>query len=111
MMENQLLGIIKLTGTPSFCEPCAMAKMKKVPFETRDEPCTTQALELVHADVGGLVTLVSREGYRYWLVIVDDYTHFPWVYFMKHKAEVLEIYHWWKSDVQTYFQKNVGKEN
>jgi len=44
---------------------------------------------MVHTDVGGPISPQSHEGYKFWLVIVDDFSCFPWVYFMKHKSEAL----------------------
>ena len=64
--------------------------MKKLPFELAKEVRTTQPLQMAHTDVGGPITPASREGYKYWMVIVDDFTCFPWVYFMKHKSEAVE---------------------
>src|SRR5437588_4197938 len=105
MVKNgQLHEISTLTGTPAFCEPCIIAKMKKLPFKASGETRTTCPFKLVHADVGGPITPISREGYRYWLVIVDDFTRFLWVYLMKHKSEVPSTYQKWKSDIQAYFQ-------
>ena len=93
--SGQLPGIDTLSGTPTFCEACTLGKMKKLPFELQDGPCTTCPLEMVHTDVGGPITPKSQEGYKYWIVIVYDFTCFPWVYFMKHKSEALEIYNQW----------------
>ena len=42
---------------------------------------------------------------------MDDFTHFPWVYFMKHKNEALQIYNQWKKDIQTVFWLEVGQED
>ena len=96
-----------LVGTPTFCEACALGKMKKLPFESQEQPHTTRPLEMVHTDVGGPITPRSWEGYRFWIVIVDDFTCFPWVYFMKHKNEALQIYNQWKKDIQTMFRSEV----
>ena len=65
---------------------------------------------MVHTDVGGPITPASREGKKYWMVIVDDFTCFPWVYFMKHKSEAPNIYRQWRSDIQTYFWQELGGE-
>ena len=102
MVKSGLLqGIDTLTRTPTFCEACTLGKMKKLPFGTQEEPRTTCPLEMIHTDVGGPITPKSHEGYRFWLVIVDDFSRFPWVYFMKHKNKALQIYNQWKRDVQT----------
>ena len=34
--QGKLLGIDTLIGTPTFCEPCTMGKMKKLPFESQE---------------------------------------------------------------------------
>jgi len=66
---------------------------------------------MVHTDVGGLISLQSCKGYKFWLVIVDDFSRFPWVYFMKHKSEALQIYNQWKSNVKTLLQMEIGQED
>ena len=66
---------------------------------------------MIYTDVGGPITPRSCEGYRFWLVIVDDFSHFPWVYFMKHKNEALQIYNQWQKDVQTLLQTEIGQED
>jgi len=85
--------------------------MKKAPFELQNGPQTTRPLEMVHTDVGGPISLQSRKGYKFWLVIVDDFSCFPWVYFMKHRSEALQIYNQWKSDVKTLLQTEIGQED
>ena len=66
---------------------------------------------MIHTDVGGPITQRSHEGYRFWLVIVNDFSCFPWVYFMKHKNKALQIYNQWKKDVQTFLRTEIGQEN
>ena len=109
--SGQLPGIDTLSGTPTFCEACTLGKMKKLPFELQDGPRTTCPLEMVHTDVGGPITPKSQEGYRYWIVIVDDFTRVPWVYFMKHKSEALGIYNQWKTDIKTLLRTEIGQED
>ncbi|KIK77091.1 hypothetical protein PAXRUDRAFT_105498, partial [Paxillus rubicundulus Ve08.2h10] len=75
--SRDISGINVLTGTPSFCEACSLRKMKKLPFKLTLEPCMTQALQIVHTDVRGLITPQSQKGYKYWIIIVDDFCHFP----------------------------------
>ena len=54
--SGQLQGIDILVGTPTFCEACVLGKMKKLPFESQEQPRTTRPLEMVHTDVGGPIT-------------------------------------------------------
>ena len=75
--EGQLQGIQCLTGKPEFCEPCTITKVKKLPFKPAKEAWTTWPLQIVHTDMGGPITLASREGYKYWMMIVNNFTHLP----------------------------------
>ncbi|GKD85966.1 ribonuclease H-like domain-containing protein, partial [Tanacetum coccineum] len=43
--------------------------------------------KLVHLDLWGPYRVHSREGYRYFLTIVDDYSRVVWVYLVKTKDE------------------------
>ncbi|GKB56460.1 ribonuclease H-like domain-containing protein [Tanacetum coccineum] len=43
--------------------------------------------ELVHLDLWGPYMVVSKEGHRYFLTIVDDFTRAVWVYLLKSKEE------------------------
>ena len=54
--SGQLQGIDTLVGTSTFCEACVLGKMKKLPFESQEQPRTTRPLEMVHTDVGGPIT-------------------------------------------------------
>jgi hypothetical protein len=46
-----------------------------------------RVLELLHMDLFGPPSHASRGGKKYYLVIVDDYSRYTWVFFFKHKNE------------------------
>jgi hypothetical protein len=43
---------------------------------------TDRPLELLHMDLFGPIAYISIGGSKYCLVIVDDYSHFTWVFFL-----------------------------
>lgn len=51
--------------------------------------------------------MVSREGYRYFLTIVDDFTRSVWVYMLKRKDEVFNMFVSFYNMVFTQFDKKV----
>jgi len=65
------------------CHPCLASKQTK---QRCTEPQTraTRILELIHMDLGGYYT-PSQDGYRFFLIIVDDYTRYIWVWFLTTK--------------------------
>lgn len=69
------------------CQTCKMAKSTRKPhFATGHR--ARGPLDLIHADVSGLMSVTSFGGARYVLVCLDDYTGYSAVCFMKTKAEV-----------------------
>ena len=52
----------------------------------------THALfDLIHVDIWGPVSIPSFQGYRYFLTIVDDFTHFTWIHLMRLKSDVKRL--------------------
>jgi transposase InsO family protein len=47
-------------------------------------------LELLHMDIFGLIAYISISGSKYCRVIVDDYSHFTWVFFLQEKSQTQE---------------------
>ena len=41
---------------------------------------------------------------------MDDFSCFPWIYFLKKKSEVLIIYNQWKTDVCAFFKQEIETE-
>jgi transposase InsO family protein len=51
---------------------------------------TDRPLELLHMDLFGPIAYISIDGSKYCLVIVDDYSHFTWVFFLQEKSNTQE---------------------
>ncbi|PWA62550.1 ribonuclease H-like domain-containing protein [Artemisia annua] len=88
------------------CEICQRAKQTRVPFPLSDHS-TTALGELVHLDLWGPYRVASREGYRYFLTIVDDFTRVVWVYLIKTKDEVCHYITVFYNLLETQFDKKV----
>jgi hypothetical protein len=59
----------------SLCQPYYMAKAHKLPFYNSLSTITTP-LELVHSDVWGPSPIISCNDFRYYLLLVDDYSKY-----------------------------------
>ena len=89
-------------GTSSlafFCKDCALAKNHKLPFGSPQSVSTT-SLELLHCDVWGPSPVVSVSGYRYYLLIVDDYSKYSWYFPLKSQSYVFLTFVEYKSYVE-----------
>src|SRR4030067_427266 len=60
--------------------------------KTIEQISTKRPLELLHIDLFGPIQTASLSGKRYGFVIVDDFSRFTWVLFLKHKDEYFEAF-------------------
>lgn len=94
----------KLEGLKSldleFCEDCVFGKQKKVTFSKVGKPPKAERLELVHTDVWGQTQVPSLGGSSYFVTFIDDATKKLWVYPMKHKSDVFDVFKKWKALVE-----------
>ncbi|KAI3667036.1 hypothetical protein L6452_42078 [Arctium lappa] len=67
--------------------------MKKAPHKPKPEHCTSAILDLLHVDLCGPMKTKSLGHKKYVLVIVDDYSRYTWVKFLKSKDETPEAFY------------------
>ncbi|GJW15787.1 retrovirus-related pol polyprotein from transposon TNT 1-94 [Tanacetum coccineum] len=73
------------------CSACALGKSKKHSHKPKAEDSIQEKLYLLHMDLCGPMRVQSINGRKYILVIVDDFSRFTWVKFLRSKDEVPEF--------------------
>jgi hypothetical protein len=69
------------------CSACEQGKSTRVHFPSKTEHSTNHVLQLLHMDLCGPMRVHSINGKCYILVIVDDYSRWTWVYFLRSKDQ------------------------
>ncbi|GKB06091.1 retrovirus-related pol polyprotein from transposon TNT 1-94, partial [Tanacetum coccineum] len=94
-----------VTGLPKFkyhkehlCPSCEQGKSKKASHLPKPVPNCKQRLHLLHMDLCGLMRVESINGKHYLLVIVDDYSCYTWVHFIRSKDEA-------PKEIKTFLKK------
>jgi hypothetical protein len=72
------------------CTPCRPSKMIIVSHSLVNTMMTERPRQLLHMDIVGPSRVRSAGGKWYVLVIVGDYLHYPWIFFLESKNEVFE---------------------
>nr|GFA77398.1 putative ribonuclease H-like domain-containing protein [Tanacetum cinerariifolium] len=92
---NDLAKNDLVSGLPKFnyakehlCPSCEQGKSKRASHLPKSVPNSKQRL---HMDLCGPMRVASINGKRYVLVIVDDYSRYTWVYFLRTKDETPEV--------------------
>ncbi|KAG8487897.1 hypothetical protein CXB51_018808 [Gossypium anomalum] len=82
------------------CEVCQLGKQARLPFPINKAWSAQEKLELVHSDVCGPMKSPYLNDSKYFVLFIDDLTRFCWVYFMKQKSEVFELFGKFKALVE-----------
>lgn len=78
----------------AFFESCTLGKSLKLPFSFHQTYAFT-FLHTTHNDVWGPASASSYENFRYYLLIIDEYSrfiHFIWFFTMARKSDALTIF-------------------
>ncbi|GJT71203.1 retrovirus-related pol polyprotein from transposon TNT 1-94 [Tanacetum coccineum] len=73
------------------CSACQLGKSKKATHQPKTINTIMEVLHTLHMDLCGPLRAQSINGKKYILVIVDDYSRFTWVKFLRLKDETLEF--------------------
>nr|GFA59667.1 hypothetical protein [Tanacetum cinerariifolium] len=73
------------------CSACAMGKSTKKTHKPKSEDTNQEKLYLLHMDLCEPMRVKSVNRKKYILVIVDDYSRFTWVKFLRSKDETLDF--------------------
>ncbi|GJR35363.1 retrovirus-related pol polyprotein from transposon TNT 1-94, partial [Tanacetum coccineum] len=100
MMKSSPICLLKdlVRGLPRLkfkkdhlCFACQLGKSKKHTHTPKAENTNLEVLNTLHMDLCGPMRVQTINGKKYILVIVDDYSRFNWVKFLRSKDETLEF--------------------
>ena len=90
------------------CDACARGKQTRSSFKPKHIVSTTKPFDLVHMDLFGPTRMLSLNGKRFGLVLVDDYSRFSWIFFLFHKNETFDKFLLFYRRVQTAHRVKVA---
>ena len=74
------------------CSACQAGKQVANTHPTKSVMLTERPLELLHMDLFGPTTYRSIGRNCYYLVVVDDYSRYTWVFFLHDKADTYDTF-------------------
>ncbi|KAJ9546787.1 hypothetical protein OSB04_019330 [Centaurea solstitialis] len=103
-------GLPKLTfDRDSLCPACQMGKMKRSSHKSKTESSCQSPLEMIHMDLCGPMRIQSISGKKYILVMVDEYSRYTWLEFLRMKYEAPELIIKFIKRIQVLLQLPVRK--
>jgi hypothetical protein len=105
LRQSAQLSITGSLAHDSLCEPCQVAKSKCLPiFESNN--ITAAHLEIIHSDLWSS-HVVSNDGYRYYVLFINNFSRFSWIYPLHHKFETFACFVQFKCLVENLLSKKI----
>nr|GEV41085.1 retrovirus-related Pol polyprotein from transposon TNT 1-94 [Tanacetum cinerariifolium] len=90
--QGLVRGLLKLKFEKDhLCSGCAMGKSTKKTHKPKSKDTNQEKLYLLHMNLCGPMRVVSINENKYILIIIDDYSRFTWVKFLRSKDETLNF--------------------
>ncbi|GKV39615.1 hypothetical protein SLEP1_g47362 [Rubroshorea leprosula] len=101
MQKNSMVSGMPLVHVDEHvCKVCELGKQSQLPFPSGQAHRASMKLQLVHTDICDPTKTTSLNGNRYFLTFIDDFSRFCWVFFLKQKSEVFDVFTKFKALVE-----------
>ena len=84
---------------------CSINKMHKLPFANSTLK-STHHRHVVFSDVW-TSPMLSLDGFKYYVIFVDHFTRYTWLYLLKRKSDVFEVFRKFKVLVENQFRQKL----
>jgi hypothetical protein len=74
------------------CEPCIVAKHPRKPYPPSTSPRASNTLDLIHSDLCGPFPVMTPHGKHYFVIFLDDHSHFLNLQLLATKDQALEAW-------------------
>ena len=98
--DNTMTSIPMVSCKDGICFGCVLGKHHQDNFDKRASWHASIPLELVHSDLCGPLPFASFSGFKNFLTFIDDYSIRTWVYFLKLKRELFNMFLAYKALVE-----------
>ena len=89
------------------CKHCVYGKQCKQRFKTGNHN-SKDILDYIHSDLWGPSSVVSYGGALYFLMFIDDFSRNVWVFMLKRKANVFNVFKQFKAMVEKRTGKSIN---
>jgi hypothetical protein len=107
-MSNKISSLDD-SSIDSVCDSCQRAKSHQLSYPT----CSSASnfpLELIFSDVWGpAATSVGR--FSYYVRFIDDFSKYTWIYLIKKKSDVFDVFHNFQALVERQFGRKLSLFN
>ncbi|KFL89552.1 hypothetical protein AmDm5_1575 [Acetobacter malorum] len=105
-MLNQSQISFSVDPSKHVCISCLEGKCTKLPFSFPAHK-SVKPFEVLHSDVWGPSPTMSVEGYKFYVLFIDECTRFTWIFPLRNKSEVFQVFVHFHAFISTQFSTSV----
>ena len=98
--------ILPISDSITHCKHCLNGKMQQLPFDKSNFKAS-KPLELIHSDVWGPTPTTSISDFQFYVLFVYDYPKFTWLFLLKFKSDVFEVFKYFKATVENQLDSKI----
>jgi hypothetical protein len=106
VINSHSLPLLSKQPSDFLCESCNCNKSHRLPFGI-STLSSSQPLELIYSDVWGPSPILSNDGFQYYVIFVDHFTKYTWLYPLRLKSDVLNVFTKFKTVVEKFFKTSI----
>ena len=88
------------------CDACCSSKSHKQPFNICVHK-STRPFELIYSDIWGPAPVTSHFGFQYYVIFVDDFSKYTWLFPLKNKTDVLNTFTEFHKKAERQFSQKI----
>jgi hypothetical protein len=100
-------GLPNIHFSKGVCEGCVLEKHLEEKFDKGKSQQASTPLDMIHSDLMGPFPHPYINKGRFFLIFVDDFSHFTWIYFLRKKSELFQHLKDFKDFVETQSRKKI----
>lgn len=89
------------------CNSCSCNKSHRLPFDVNTLKCS-RPLQIMFSDLWGPSPVQSIDNKSYYVIFIDFYTKYTWLYTLKNKNEVLDIFKIFHPLIERHFECKIN---
>ena len=105
MLSRYHLPVLNKSSS-SFCNSCHIEKSSNLHLPSSNYK-STHFLDLLFCDVWGPTPITSSDGHNYFLLCVDDFSRYMWIFPLKHKYDVYNVFKQFMIVIERQFNTKV----
>ncbi|GJY37857.1 ribonuclease H-like domain-containing protein [Tanacetum coccineum] len=87
------------------CHACQLGKHVKLPFHS-SHSIVQHCFDIIHSDLW-TSPIVSSSGFKYYVLFLDHFSHYVWIYPLKHKSDMFSKFFHFRNYVKNQFQQEI----